>query len=99
MSTLNKDSTSFPTSHTFCESWDRLRSSDFLKKVPTVSEVFFAWFMTTWKKKISTRAIGIQKENWGQHIYFFYDQASIWGKIHALFIECFFLQLLLVKYL
>ena len=37
-----------------------------LRTVPTTKEVFFARLMTMREKQILARAIGIQKENWGE---------------------------------
>ena len=52
----------FATTHTFCADRDAMKKSGFLTVMPAKTALFFAWFITTCKKQIFARVVGIRKE-------------------------------------
>ena len=42
--------------------------------------IIFSWFKTMRGEQNLASALGIQKQNWGNHAFFRYNEASIWEK-------------------
>ena len=57
-----------------------LRYSGFLLVVPANTGIFLQWFKTMRRKQNLPSALGIQKENWGNHAFFRDNKCSILKK-------------------